>query len=468
VSPNPPIAREPLGPWRFMWATVAGVFLGTLYASSPVTVWFLVAMAGLFAWTCNGLTARERQWVMRLLGAAVALRLLAVAVLPLTSDPPTVGAFPWEPDSPSFKLRSLWIRDTWMGIPLPPVHANFAFDTSYGWTTFIYVLAYLQYLMGPAPYGVHLVNAALYMTTVVLLYRVARSAFGRESALLGFALLLFLPTPFAWSVSALKEPSFMFLAAVALTAAVTAWRTRRLMLRVFALVLVVGAVATIDGIRSNGSLLVGIGIAAGGIGAILGRRPVLMLVAPVILSVAIGYAITDTTVKSRIMGQIRLSADNHRGHVRTAGHYYKLLDERLYIFTGTSYPPIGTMTDAEAGRFLFRALFSIILFPLPWQMISRPELALLPQQIVWYGLVALATVGVFVGLRRDATVACMFAAIALVGAAGVAITSGNFGTMVRHRDMVMPFTVWFSALGAVTVASTLMARRDGVSRADHR
>jgi hypothetical protein len=67
-------------------------------------------------------------------------------------------------------------------------------------------------------------------------------------------------------------------------------------------------------------------------------------------------------------------------------------------------------------------------------------------------------VGLVAGLRRDALVTCLLASFAVIGAGVIALNSGNIGTMVRHRDTIVPFVVWLSALGAVTTASGIMSR----------
>ena len=61
-------------------------------------------------------------------------------------------------------------------------------DTGYVW-----ILAALQIITGPSPYGVHLVGIVVYVGAAVLLYRAVRSAFGVPAALIGLGLLLFLP-----------------------------------------------------------------------------------------------------------------------------------------------------------------------------------------------------------------------------------------------------------------------------------
>ena len=55
--------------------------------------------------------------------------------------------------------------------------------------------------------------------TIVLLYRFVRRSFGPVVAGIGGVLLLFLPSLFMWSVSALKESAFLTLTALTLVAA---------------------------------------------------------------------------------------------------------------------------------------------------------------------------------------------------------------------------------------------------------
>ncbi len=99
----------------------------------------------------------------------------------------------------------MWLRNVALGIPVHGADLIYAFD-EYSATSYLYVLAFLQVLVGPAPYGVHLLGIAFYLAGAVILYQTVRPAFGRMPALVGLVFLLFLPSLFAWSVSALKEP----------------------------------------------------------------------------------------------------------------------------------------------------------------------------------------------------------------------------------------------------------------------
>ena len=435
------------------FATAAGIALGAAYALSPVTLWCGVALIGLFVWAGHDLPAGERRWVLGLLAVAVALRVLLVALLFLNSHPSEVSSFFWDGDGAALARRSLSIRDVWLGNQMSPFYFHVAFDRLYGWTTYLYVIAYVQYVLGPAPYAIHLLNVTLCTATAIALHRLVRSAYGWEAALLGFALLLFLPTPLFWSVGALKESLYLFLATLALVAAVTALRSHQILRRAAALLVLAGAVAAIDGVRAGALLIVTTGLGAGFAASVVVRRVSLVLLLLIALPLVAVRLLGNPVIQARVMSQLRASAQLHLGNVRTEGHSYKVLDQRVYSETVAD-----SMTPAEADRFVVRALASFIVVPLPWQTESASEMVFLPQQAVWYVLVVLAFVGVVAGLRRDALVTCMLAGLATTGAAVIALNSGNIGTMVRHRDTVVPFVVWLSALGGVVTVSSLISR----------
>ena len=62
-------------------------------------------------------------------------------------------------------------------------------------------------------------------------------------------------------------------------------------------------------------------------------------------------------------------------------------------------------------------------------------------------MVVLLPFGVMAGLRRDVLVTSMLLAHAAAAIVIVALTSGNIGTLIRHRSLVLPYLVWLSVLG---------------------
>ena len=487
-----------------VWATATGIGLGIAYVLSPVSVWFFIAITGLFIWVSRGLPDRERRWVLGTLTIAVVLRVLVIAVLFLGSptgscgwatpipssaaaaieaaggtyttascSPLTVGndlfvSFFWDGDGNAMKRRTVSIQNIWRGIPIDPFLRSIAWEP-YAMTSYVYALAYIQYLLGPAPYAIHLFNVVAFLASTLLLYRLVRSSYGRAAALVGLVLLVFLPTPFAWSVSAMKEQLYILLGAFGVVAAVAMLRASSVIKRIVALFLLIGAMPVVETGRSGGGLILGTGLGAGVAGGVIIRRVSLILLAFLLVPYAGYRTLGNADVQDRIMSQLQRFAVMHVGHVNTIGNFYKLLDQRFYsdlsvqqledgTLLGTqTKQPLGDMTPVEALRFSGRALGYFVVAPLPWQVQSRTEMVFLAQQVVWYLMVVLAAIGVVAGLRRDPLVTCLLCGVTVAGSVAIALNSGNIGTMVRHRDTVVPFVVWLSALGAVTTASTWMS-----------
>jgi hypothetical protein len=104
---------------------------------------------------------------------------------------------------------------------------------------------------------------------------------------------------------------------------------------------------------------------------------------------------------------------------------------------------------------LLCAMSCFIVVPAPWQLQSARELAYLPEQIAWYGLVLLLPFGIAAGWRRDRLVTCMLVGYVAPTAVALALTNGNVGTLLRLRGLVVPFLAWVSAVGFCAALDTL-------------
>ena len=436
-------ATRPVVPFSLMLGI--GAALGVIYTLSPLTVFSVAGLILVTCWAGRGLSGREQQWFVGLLTVAIAARLAVIAGLLLFADPSQpYGSF--FGDEELFKSRAMWLRNIGLGIPISKADFIYVYDET-GKSSYLYILTYLQALVGDAPYGVHVMNAVLYVSGVLLLYRLVRPAFGRIAAFGALAVLLYLPSLFTWSISALKEPLYTLVVAVELACALQVVRAPRYWRKGLALAAVIAAALVLDGLRRGGLAVAlagaGLGLAAG----LVVRRPHWLLVAAAAIPLAASLALTQPAVQQRLLQATRTAASYHAGHVRTPGYSYKLLPSEYYI-DGSM---IGRMPPAVAASFVIRSLGNYVMQPLPWQIESRTMLAYLPELMLWYVTVALVPFGVVAGLRRDAVLTCLLLSHALVVAAMVAVTSGNVGTLVRHRGLALPYLLWLSVLGGCEV-----------------
>ena len=453
-------------------ATAVAVLVGFLYTLSPVGVWCGVGVVGLFMWAGTGLPDRERRWLLSLLAVALGLRLLVVIGLFLLTDPdqrPLVSFF-FDGDGIYLKQRSMFFRNWWLAVPIHQADLHVAFN-DYGWTGYIYVIAYLQYLLGPAPFGVHLFNILLFLAASVALYRLVRTAYTPAAALVGLTLLLFLPTLFAWSISALKESFHLFVGTAALIAAVGIVRGRG-WVKLLAVVGLVAAMGVLATIRGGAFEIMAAGLAGGMLVRVLTLKKWVVVATLVCLGAGLFAVSRSPDLQARVTDPVttilRTTAQTHLGHTFTAGHGYKLLDDsfyrRYYIsggnFTLMRYPELVEMlTPGDLTRYAVRSAVAFLVVPLPWDAVSWSELIHVPQQVAWYLMVPLALVGVVAGFRRDVLVTLLLVSCIVVAAVPIGLSNGNIGTLVRHRDTVVPFIVWLSGLGAVSLTGWLASRR---------
>jgi len=446
------------------YAVVAGILAGAAYTASPTTVCFLLLLPILFAWAQSGLGSRERRWVVLLLGVAVAARLLALSAFFLSVDSFSEPYAVLIGDERFILTQSSWMVNLARGQRLDALNYFDNFGP-YGRSGLQVLLAYWQLWFGPAPYGAHLLSVAMWLCGAIALQRTARAAFGPLAALGGFAVVLFMPTLFVWSISALKEPAYFFLTATTIAGAATVVRSRRLPTRVSAAVLAACAVAAISTVRSIALAVTagGLVLAAAGWGAT--RRVWLGVIAIALVVTAGLWAVRQPAIEARLRYAFKIAAVTHRGHVSTPGYGYWLLDSYFY----TREDDINSyMQPSDVGRFVTRAAASFVAVPLPWKSESRAAVMLMPQQVVWYGLAALAGIGMVAGWRRDAVFTWLLVGNVLLGAAAVALYNGNVGTLVRMRDSVVPVIVWLSAVGGCAVLESARRRSserrwDGVS-----
>src|SRR5206468_6259909 len=138
---------------------------------------------------------------------------------------------------------------------------------------------------------------------------------------------------------------------------------------------------------------------------------------------------------------------------------YKTLDEGFYVNPQTPASSSLTLTPDQAARYVVRSLVSLVLVPVPWQLATPRELVYLPEQLLWYAMVLLAPFGLVAGWRRDEFVTALLIGAVVPTAVALALTSGNVGTMLRLRGVMIPYLAVLTAVGGCDLLQTLASRR---------
>lgn len=423
-------------------ASAIGLALGIAWALSPLTI----LLGGATLWMCahyvGGLHGTERVHVTRILSLAVGARVLAVGLLLLATRPDREPYFSLFPDARYLLDRSLWIRNLWLGVTIGP-HQSLGIFDPYAASSFPFLLAGVQTLVGPAPYGLCLLSVGLFTAAALLLHGMLRETFGAAPATLALGSIMFWPTLFAWSISVLRESSLFFLAALVAAALFYLVRDRRLRARVAWTLVLLAALRAMSPLRAGTVEIALIAIVlAVAFRAVSARASI-----AIALVVTAGFGFWRA--EDRIVATVRLAADRHMGHVMSAGQSYRLLDEKYYAIGTAS---LAAMTTGESIRFLADSAGAFLIQPIPWRLESFGELLMAPQQVAWYGALAAALLGIAVGLRRDPWLTCILAAYPVAGMIVIGPNSGNIGTLVRIRDMIVPFVLSLAAVGMMSLA----------------
>jgi hypothetical protein len=434
---------------RIVSAVLLGITAGALYTVSPLTAWCAALAAIVLTLAGRGLPAPERRALNLLLIAALVVRLAAIGALFIINTPlhddESVGMLTG--DEAYGLSRALRTRDVMTGGPVGQ-YDYFVAGDEYGRNSYITLLTAVQVLFGPTPYSMRLLNMLLFTIGAVLLFRTTRPAFGALPAFGGLSVMLFLPTLFYWSISLLKEPLYLLGTTLVVTGAIASaraatWRTRTL--------LWIGALAglaIITDLRASAIALTMLGLGCGVAALIFFsasvRARAMIAIAAVLLIVAVT---SRPSAQQRITSALESTAKAHAGHVFTVGHAYKLLDDAFYFNPASAAASTLTLTAGEAARYVIRAAVSFLTVPLPWQLASTRELSYLPEQLIWYLMLALLPAGLVAGWRRDPITTSLLAGFVLPTAAALALTNGNVGTLLRLRGIVIPYLIWLGAVG---------------------
>lgn len=433
-----------------------------LYTVSPLGLCAGALTLAAAALARRNLPDDERRMLTAIVATAVALRIAAIIAVFFTSipihDDQFVGGFTG--DGVYSMARALRTRDLLLGVPANKYDYVVAFD-EYGRNSYVSFLTVAQVAFGPAPYGVRLMNSAIFIAGALLLYRVTRDTLGPAPALIGLTALLFYPTLFVWSISLLKESLYFTGSALILWAAVVVIRADKWRARMYGVLAALAGAMVIRDLRSGAVWLAALGLTVGLAirAATLSRRlaaAAAMAVVLALASLSIAQPVQGTVIRA-----LESTAKTHTGHVFTVGHAYKLLDAGYYFNPQTPAASTLTLDAGQSARYVLRAVVSFLIVPAPWQLVSLRELAFLPEQLLWYAVLALLPIGVAAGWRRDPLITCLLLGYALPTAAVLALTNGNVGTLLRLRGLVTPYFVWLSAVGFCASLQMLTRRRPG-------
>lgn len=436
-------------PW-VVWG-LAGVGGGILFFLTPggmtVTLLF-VGVACLMA-----RSDRDRRFLLVLVFSAYALRLLLHVTRDLSIT--AVGgsytlhgtpSFTYGGDHGYYTVRSLWLKDILLDRAVALVQWNEVTSARYGRSSHLLVLAAYYFLFGYSPVSSPSISACLSSLSGLLAHRIAGESYSLGAARAAGILVAFAPPLVAWSITNLKEPYLIFSALLIL------WFFLRWMNggRIWHLLPIPLFLVFMGGTRDYSELIM---LAVLAFASLYIAPPAcfrLVTVTASLLAALIGVLFFGLIVGARVWellyGLLRLT----HGQSNAGGFSYRLLPDHYYLLPGTDQV-FSNLRLPEFGVMFAKGWAYFLLAPFPWATASLGQLTVYPWMLIWYGLLTLAFLGLILALASNSRPTLVLMIYVLFMGSAIALSSGNIGTVFRHRDLVSPVLLIFSgvALGRV-------------------
>lgn len=303
---------------------------------------------------------------------------------------------------------------------------------------FSYLIGLIYFLFGYVPLLIKFSNGLISAFTAVLVYELARELFTVRVARASLLAVMFLPSMFIFSLTAMKDSSVIMCLVLIVLSIVKYRRSKKLF---FIFLLVVSAVP-IFLIKISMVLPVTLFIAVSSFALIKSRWKIIILFC--LLAI-----VSSSAYKQRMSGYINLAAltNPHIGFVNTPGNNYKIFPDEYY----SRAKDIAKIKPFELVIAYAKGTVHALFEPFPAKANSKGEIFGMLQTLPWLLFFPFVLFGIAKSLRcRDKRryeqriVLLIFLIICL---SFLSITGGNKGTVFRHRDMLMPFLIILGMVG---------------------
>lgn len=424
---------------------IIGYFLGLIFLLSYIGfIFVLIVIISIILH--QYLPRDDRNFLIRIFFIALTIRLILCIsfyflFIYLNSGGWVFGD-EWGISARAWKISQFFkgLNQTW--IEYPPGYVDYTVTAllplhTYGTSGYTYWVAFLYYLFGYITLLPKVINSIVGASLGVIAYLISRELFDTRVARLSMILVTFFPSLVLWSILNLKDIIFIFLSMVSFYLFIKSQKSKNF---IYLLILFIVILSELT-IRDDISVIIPISIILTYILQLRKKHYNALLIFSFIGIVVIIFLNRAIFIKE-LRSRIGLLAYRHVGNVNTEGFAYKLLPEKYYLLDAdlTSIPFIAIL------KMFFLGWIYFISVPFPWGIKSLNQLIALPQIILWYGLFVFSLIGLFICIRNKIKISlCLILYIFLMGSI-IVLSSGNIGTTFRHRDILTPFFLIFSAL----------------------
>lgn len=295
---------------------------------------------------------------------------------------------------------------------------------------YYYLLASVYWLFGPFTWAGVALNAVLAAALIPIVSDTTHRLFGDAAVRYVPMILLLVPGMVLWPSQLLKEAPFLFLLAVAANCATRL--TRRY--SPWPLLLLVVLLPGLLTFRAQLSFAILTGLV---VGLVVGRQRLVGgliggLMASVMVTGVVASGIGSGGYQTAVASNLERANEVRRGSATEAASGFVVEADISSADRALKFLPIG--------------LVAVSIGPLPWQLNGARQLVVIPDVLAWWVLV----VGLWWGqkvARARGRHWLVLATPALAATIVIALSIGNYGTMVRERMQILVLVAPVVALG---------------------
>lgn len=434
---------------------IAGIILGLLWVISAGTLFILclTVVCAFLVWHVT--PASDKKLIFNLFLVGLLLRLAAcffacfISIIKghagwLIGDGWAVNNYSW--------VLAQYLQNPETVLRTETLSGQIYFDPPYrppwgGFSGFHFLLTTFYFFFGPLKFSARIINMLLSIISGIFVFDMVKDIFNKKIARCAAILIIFFPSMFIWSLTLLKDPSFIF-AHIFIW-----WGFLKLMTKhkfYYFIVVAVGIIA-LSSLRKDlwRAELVAVLLAFFSMLRIPLRRKFIILLIPAILIIA--TPAFKSKVDKVFSSLVRSSVEYSLGINTTPGINYKIFDDKYYY----SNPNLGDLGYIKFGKAIIIALLHFFLEPFIWNIRSLAQLIAILHMVMWYLLLIFAIIGIISTFREKNTLGSVLFINIFVMSTAIAMVSGNIGTVFRHRDMITPFVLIFSSVGLVKIFGSM-------------
>lgn len=440
---------------------VIGIFAGLLLALSASTFFYIIIVlaTSITIWNFNG--PQDRKFLIKLFFISVSAHLIASYIFMILSMKFGYSIDFWG-DARAYIWNGLYITqqvaprqiDSFDGQTVAYLYNFGEFLKSkainlpiplniYRSNGIVYLYSLLFAQFGFVPFLAKLVNGFFATLSGIFIYLTFKNIYDIRSAKIASVFAVFFPSIFLWSLSGTMDSATIFLIITIFYLVNKGLKASRIILLTFLILLLAAMKIYLAGliiISLLFSTLIFIFL------KIKKKYLKIIYLFLLIFSVLVFMnKFSHTGPAQKILEEFSVYKTflKHRGFITYNG--YKIYPEHFYE------GDIKFHSLAEFASTFSKGLGYVLFAPTPTQINTALRLISYPQMVLWYFLFPFFVFGLFFSLKINSLKTIHIFIFILLISSVYAMVEGNIGTLLRHRDQIMPLMLGFVSVGLVRI-----------------